>query len=317
MTDYKAFDDRYVNVSELHSIRCRQFGNPQGTPAIYLHGGPGLGSFERDLQHFDLEKYRVVLFDQRGCGESLPLGELRENTTEHLIQDIQQITKELSLGKSVIVGESWGSALALLYAERFPHNVNGLVISGTFLARQEDIDWLYKPEGAAAICPERWEVFTENLTDSEKQDVITGYERMLNDPELCVNAAASWNAWPPVDMDKSPTSLVVKGEQQIWYQAFTEVGFHYWKNSLFLEDDVILRNLNRISHIPMEIVHGENDIICPVYGAVDLAEAHAKSNLEIVQAGHSVGSLVSATDRLYNQITGERPVPLFDRKPQI
>ena len=295
-------------VDALHTLYLEECGNPQGRPVVFLHGGPGAGIAPYHRRFFDPARYRIVLFDQRGAGQSTPHAELTDNTTQHLVADIETIREHLGIERWVVFGGSWGSTLALAYAQAHPERALGLVLRGIFLGRPEELRWFNEVDGGASqIFPERWERFRDFIPPAERDSMLEAYwQRLTGDDEATRLAAArAWSAW-----EGGSTTLVHDpdgaGDFDDPHKAVSlaVMEAHYFRHGIFLEPDQLLRGIDRIRHLPATIVHGRYDIICPMKSAWDLAKAWPQADLHVVLAGHSaadpaiVDQLVQATDRL-------------------
>ncbi|PWK92312.1 prolyl aminopeptidase [Fulvimonas soli] len=295
-------------VDARHTLYVEECGNPDGLPVVFLHGGPGAGLAPYHRRFFDPARWRVVLFDQRGAGRSTPFAELVDNTTWHLVADIEAIREALGIERWAVFGGSWGSTLALAYAQAHPERVLGLVLRGIFLARPEELRWFNEADGGARhVFPERWARFRDFIPEAERGAMVEAYwQRLTGDDEATRLAAArAWSAY-----EGGSTSLRhdpdAPGEFDEPHKAVslavTEA--HYFRQRFFLEPDQLLRGVGRIRRLPATLVHGRYDIICPVKTAWDLANAWPEAELRIVLAGHSaadpaiVDALVQATDRL-------------------
>jgi len=297
-----------LRVDAVHELYVEECGNPQGLPVVFLHGGPGAGLSPFHRRFFDPARYRIVLFDQRGAGRSTPHAELRDNTTWHLIADIEAIRVHFGIERWVVFGGSWGSTLALAYAQCHPERALGLVLRGIFLGRPYELRWFNELDGGARwIFPERWQPYLEHIPADERHDMIEAYWRRLDSDDEAVRLAAAraWSDWEggSTTLRHAPDEAGNFEEPDVALSvARAEV--HYFRHRLFLEPDQLLRDLDRIRHIPATIVHGRYDIICPVKTACDLAQAWPEAALHIVLAGHSaaepeiVDVLVRATDAL-------------------
>lgn len=295
-------------VDALHTLHVEECGNPTGLPVIFLHGGPGAGVSTYHRRFFDPARYRIVLFDQRGAGQSTPFAELADNTTAHLIADIEAIRERLGIERWVVFGGSWGSTLALAYAQAHPERSLGLVLRGIFLGRPEELRWFNEVGGGAAqIFPERWARFVEFIPAAEHGSLLDAYWLRLtgSDEAMRLAAAKAWSAWE----GGSTTLLHDPDAAGIFEDPHHAVSLalmeaHYFRHALFLEPNQLLRDIGRIRHIPATIVQGRYDIICPTKSAWDLSQAWPEATLHIVLAGHSaadpeiVDQLVQATDRL-------------------
>jgi proline iminopeptidase len=298
-----------LRVSPLHELYYEVSGNPDGKPAVFLHGGPGGATDPGMRRFFDPRRYRIVLFDQRGCGRSRPHAELRENTTWDLVADIEALRIHLGVDRWLVFGGSWGSTLALAYAQRHPQRVTELVLRGIFLLRRSELTWFYQdPLGAAAIYPDEWERYVAPIPQTERADLMQAYYRRLTarDRRTRIAAAKTWSTWEgATSFLRRRGSYVAKFEDPDYAAAFARIECHYFVNGGFLEcDDQLLRDVGRIRHIPAVIVQGRYDIVCPLRSAWDLHRAWPEATLRIVpDAGHSAfeagisRELVAATDR--------------------
>ena len=295
-------------VSELHTLYFEEAGNPAGRPVVFLHGGPGGGLDPDYRRYFDPERWRVVLFDQRGCGQSRPHAELRENTTWHLVSDIERLRQALGIERWVVFGGSWGSTLALAYAETHPQSCLALVLRGIFLLRRRELLWFYQ-EGASWLFPDAWEAFLEPIPEVERGDLMSAYHRRLTspDPELRMRAARAWSVWEGSTSKLHPDAdLVQRFAGDSFAEAFARIECHYFVNGAFLRSDTqLLDDVPRIAHLPGVIVQGRYDVVCPAASAWELHKRWPGSRLRLVgDAGHSisepgiVAALVEATDEL-------------------
>jgi proline iminopeptidase len=297
----------HLPVSDQHTLYVEECGNPDGLPVVFLHGGPGAGLSPYHRRFFDPERYRVVLFDQRGAGRSTPFASLDANTTQDLVADIEKIRTHLGIGHWMVFGGSWGSTLALAYAEAYPERVTALVLRGIFLGRAEELRWFNEMDGGARrIFPERWARYRDFIPEAERGDMIDAYWRRLDgeDEALRLAAARAWSAW-----EGGSTTLVhdpdAPGDFEEPHKAVSlaRLEAHYFRHGMFLQSDQLLRDIDRIRHIPGVIVHGRYDIICPATTAFDLHLAWPEAAFHIVLAGHSasdpaiVDKLIEATDR--------------------
>ncbi|MEP0918242.1 prolyl aminopeptidase [Leptolyngbya sp. DQ-M1] len=294
-------------VSDLHTIYYEQSGNPNGKPVVFLHGGPGGGTISIYRQYFDPEKWRIILFDQRGAGKSTPHAELRENTTWDLVGDIEKLRAHLQIDRWVVFGGSWGSTLSLAYSQTHPDRCLGLILRGIFLLRRKEILWFYQ-EGASWIFPDAWEQYLAPIPTEERDDMVSAYYRRLtsDDAEVRAIAAKAWSVW-----EGSTSRLIVdpnlqsKFAQDDFAEAFARIECHYFINRGFFEtDEQLLQNCDRIAHIPTVVVQGRYDVVCPMASAWDLHQALPKAEFIVVpDAGHSMmetgilSALVDATDR--------------------
>ncbi|MCH7672470.1 MAG: prolyl aminopeptidase [Proteobacteria bacterium] len=288
--EMKPYRRHSLRVSELHELYVDEAGNPDGIPVLFVHGGPGGGCDASSRRFYDPAVYRIVTFDQRGCGRSTPHGELAENTSQNLIADIEAIRVRLDIDSWVLFGGSWGSTLSLLYAQHHPERVKALILRGIFLCRQCDFDWLYK-EGANRIFPDYWEEFIKPIPQSERDDLAQAYySRLLGDDELLrMGAAKAWSAWEGncSKLRPSPTTLA-KFTKPHNALALARIETHYFVNKGFIDENQILNNMQPIKDIPGRIVHGRYDMVCPLDSALSLHQQWPNSELVIVRdAGHS------------------------------
>jgi proline iminopeptidase len=295
-----------LKVSEIHDLYVEEVGNPDGIPAVFLHGGPGGGIAPDHRRLFDPEKYRIILFDQRGSGQSTPHACLDENTTWDLVADIENIRQHLSIEKWLVFGGSWGSTLGLAYAETHPEAVSGLVLRGIFLCRPEEIRWFYQ-EGCSWIYPDLWEEFLRPVPESERHDMVKSYYRLLTSPDerVRLEAAKAWSIWEGSTCRLVPDRKTISSfEEDEKALAMARIECHYFvNNSFFTEEDQLLKNVHRIRHIPTWIVHGRYDVVCPSKNAWDLHRAFPEAKLHIIpDAGHAFNepgiltSLLEATE---------------------
>ncbi len=299
----KCFDEGFLKVSEIHSLSYSQYGAKDGVPVIFLHGGPGGGCIPVASQYFDPKYYRVVLFDQRGAGKSEPHGEMKENTSQELVQDIERLRDHLGISKWHVFGGSWGSTLALLYAIAHPDKVKSLVLRGIFLGRQKEIDWIYEEGGASKFYPQEFERYQNFIPEAEQSSLVTSYSKRLfgDDKDLMLKAAHEWSRWECTLVNVFPKAYSMSDNDAI---SMARAECHYFVNKLFLDDEnYILNNINKIVDIPCTIVQGRFDMDCPPFSAYDLHKVLPKSILRIVQlAGHSsmepglIDGLVTATE---------------------
>jgi proline iminopeptidase len=305
----KPYQRGYLRVSDLHELYYEQSGNSAGKPVVFLHGGPGGGTDPGMRRFFNPRRYRIVLFDQRGCGVSRPHAELRDNTTWDLVADIERLRTHLQIERWQVFGGSWGSTLALAYAERHPERVTELVLRGIFLLRRSELDWFYQnPQGAGSIYPDLWEQYVAPIPPAERDDLIGAYYRRLTSEDRAVRAAAAhaWSTWEgATSFLRTNRSYVAKFEDPDYAAAFARIEAHYFMHGGFFEtDDQLLRDVGRIRHIPAVMVQGRYDLVCPMRSAWDLHRAWPEAELTIIpDAGHSAfepgtaRALVHATDQ--------------------
>jgi proline iminopeptidase len=295
-----------LQVSELHELYIEESGNPQGKPVVFVHGGPGGGTEPWQRTFFNPEKYRIVLFDQRGCGKSTPHAELRDNTTWDLVADMEKIRELLGIEQWVVFGGSWGSTLALAYAETHPGSTRALVLRGIFLVRPEEIRWFYQ-EGCNWIYPDAWEHYVNAIPTDERGDFVRAYYKRLTSPDAAVRKAAAkaWSIWEGVTSKLLPSDdMVARYGSDEFADAFARIECHYFVNNGFLRPNQLLDDVHKIRNIPGVIVQGRYDVVCPIKSAWDLHRAWPEAELQIVaDAGHAasetgiMSKLVEATDR--------------------
>lgn len=295
-----------IAVDGVHELYLEECGNPDGIPAVFLHGGPGAGCEPGHRRFFDPARYRIVLFDQRGSGRSTPHAELAENTTWNLVADMEQIRRQLGIDRWLVFGGSWGSTLALAYAQAHPERVSALVVRGIFLCRDQEIHWFYQ-EGASWAFPDLWQDFLAPIPESDWGDLLHAYHRRLtgNDEIARMAAAKAWSLWEgrTITLLPNPDVQALFAEPHLAL-SLARIECHYFVNHAFLEPEQLLRDAHRLSRIPGVIVQGRYDLICPVRSAWDLHKAWPEAELKIIpDAGHAAfepgvrAALVEATDR--------------------
>lgn len=292
-------------VDAIHRLYYEECGNRAGLPVLFVHGGPGAGCDAWHRRLFDPAAYRIILYDQRGSGRSTPHGELRDNTTAHLVADIEALRSRLGVERWLVFGGSWGSTLALVYAQAHPRRVTGLVLRGIFLCRPADIQWFYQ-DGASAIYPDAWEAYLAPIPEAERGDLVSAYYRRLtaDDPEERLAAARAWSVWEGTTSKLFPSEgLVATFAEQRFALALARIECHYFLHDAFLAPDQILRDVARIRAIPAIIVQGRYDMPCPVTQAWALHRAWPEAELRLLpDAGHSAtepaitDALIRATD---------------------
>ena len=300
------FDRGFLKVSDLHTVYYEQAGNPKGKKALFLHGGPGGGLDADYRRYFDPERYHVILFDQRGAGQSTPHAELRENTTWDLVADAETLREHLGIDKWQVFGGSWGSTLALAYAETHPDRVTELVLRGIFLLRRKELLWFYQ-EGASWIFPDAWEEYLRPIPEVERGDLMSAYYRRLTsaDPAVRSEAARAWSIWEGTTSRlQVDANFIKRFAQDQFADAFARIEAHYFVHGGFFRTDTqLLDDAPKIAHIPTVIIQGRYDVVCPAASAWALHRALPSSKLTIVpDAGHSMkepgilDALVQATD---------------------
>ena len=305
--EIEPYDSGMLPVDGRHTLHYEQCGNPKGKPVVLLHGGPGGGSSAKMRRFHDPAKYRMVLFDQRGSGRSTPHADLTDNTTGHLVEDIEKLREHLGVDAWQVFGGSWGSTLALAYAQAHPRRVTELVLRGIFMLRRWEVEWFYQ-EGASRLFPEAWEQYEAEIPEPERDDFIAAYHRRLtsDDEATRLSAARAWSVWEAAASFLRIDEDFMQGHEDPHFAlAFARIENHYFSNGGFFEvDGQLLRDVYRMVDIPGVIVHGRYDVVCPVANAWDLHRAWPKSELVITPtSGHSafeaenVDALVQATDR--------------------
>ncbi len=301
------YDAGMLQVSDLHTLYYEQAGNPNGKPIVVLHGGPGGGIEPFYRQYFNPDQWRIVLFDQRGCGRSTPHAELRENTTWSLVGDIEILRQHLGIEHWAVFGGSWGSTLALAYSQTHPESCLSLVLRGIFLLRTQEIRWFYQ-EGTSNIFPDAWEAYLKPIPPEERHDLVAAYYRRLTSPDPLIRAVAAraWSVWEGSTSKLIPDpGLQERFAQDSFADAFARIECHYFVNKGFFEtEDHLLRCCDRISHLPTVIVQGRYDVVCPMVSAWELHKTLPHSELIVVpDAGHSMtepgirSALIEACDR--------------------
>lgn len=302
------FRTHRLKVSDLHEIHIEECGNPDGLATLFVHGGPGGGIEPWNRQFFDPKRYRIILFDQRGCGNSTPHAELRENSTWELVSDIERIREALEIDRWLVFGGSWGSTLSLSYAIKFPQRVAALILRGIFLLRQAELRWFYQ-DGCNWIYPDAWEAYRDAIPIAERDDFIAAYYRRLtsHDASIRIAAARAWSLW------EAHTSKLMRNNEQAgrfgnghFAEAFARIECHYFVNAGFFPyDGWLLDQIPLIRAIPAVIVQGRYDVVCPLRSAWDLHQIWPEAEFHIVpDAGHAASEngtlsrLVDATNCL-------------------
>ncbi len=305
--EIEPFNSGFLRVSPLHEIYFEESGSPTGKPAVFVHGGPGGGTDGKQRRFFDPSKYRIILFDQRGCGKSKPHASLEDNTTWHLVSDMERLREHLKIDRWQVFGGSWGSTLALAYAEKYPTRVTELVLRGIFLLRKSEIDWFYQA-GASALYADAWEDYLAPIPEAERGDLLHAYHRRLtsDDPKVRQEAARAWSVWEGRTSCLAPNEdLIARTAGDAFSLAFARIECHYFVNAGFMHpESQLLDEVAKIRHIPAVIVQGRYDVVCPMENAWALHRAWPEADLRIVgDAGHSafepgiLSELVDATDR--------------------
>lgn len=304
--DIEPFDHGVIELDQRHRMYYEQCGNPNGKPVVILHGGPGGGCGAKMRRFHDPKHYRIVLFDQRGAGRSTPHADLVDNTTWHLVADIERLREHLGIDAWQAFGGSWGSTLALAYAQTHPDRVTELVLRGIFMLRRWELEWFYQ-EGASRLFPDAWDHYLAPIPAVERGDLISAYHRRLTSDDAATRLAAAraWSVWEgATSFLRQDPDFMSGHEEEAFALAFARIESHYFVNGGFFEvDDQLLRDTHRIRHIPGTIVHGRYDVVCPVQNAWDLKKAWPEAKLVIAPtSGHSAfepeiaAALVDATD---------------------
>ena len=296
-----------LKVSELHTIHYEESGNPNGKPVIFLHGGPGGGIAPMYRQYFDPQKWRIVIFDQRGCGQSTPYAELQENTTWDLVADIEKLRQKLGIDRWMVFGGSWGSTLSLAYAQTHPDRCKGLILRGIFMLRPSEIRWFYQ-EGANHIYPDAWQEYLKPIPLEERHDLLSAYHKRLTseDRQVRLEAARAWAVWEASTSKLIPSKASkLRFGQAEFAEAFARIECHYFVNKgFFKRENQLIENVDRISHLPGVIVQGRYDVVCPMISAWELHQVWQSAEFMVIEdAGHSVSepgikdALIEASDR--------------------
>ena len=309
--EIKPYARHQLAVERPHELYVDESGTPDGLPVVFVHGGPGAGCDEASRRWFDPTVYRIVTFDQRGCGRSTPHASLDRNTTWDLVADMERIREHLGIDKWVLFGGSWGSTLALAYAQTHPERVHALILRGIFLCRPQEIEWFYQA-GASRLFPDYWEDYLAPIPAEERHDLVGAFYRRLtgSDQIAQMHAAKAWSVWEGRTATLRPNGHVIErfSEPQRAL-SIARIECHYFVNDAFLEEDQLLRDMHKIAHIPGVIVHGRYDVICPLDNAWALHQAWPNSELLIIRdAGHAAGepgitdALVRATGQVARQL---------------
>lgn len=314
--EIKPYQTHAIAVDAVHTLYVEESGNPDGIPVVFVHGGPGGGCTRHDRCFFDPDKYRIILFDQRGAARSTPHAELDGNTTQALIGDMEQIRGKLGVDHWLVFGGSWGSTLSLLYAEAHPDRVLGLVLRGIFLCRQRDLNWFYQG-GASHLFPDYWEDFVDLIPEAERDDMMRAYHQRLTGPnELArMGAAKAWSLWEGRCSTLRPSHEIVEHfSDPHTAMALACIEAHYFVNHCFIDENQIIRDAGKLQGIPGIIVHGRYDVVCPLDNAFALHQVWHDSQLHIVRdAGHAsrepsiVDALIRATREMATRFQGDYP----------
>ena len=302
-----AYSTGFLQVSELHTIAWERSGNPDGIPVIVIHGGPGGGSQPSYRRYFNPEKFDIIQFDQRGCGQSTPYAELTDNNTHESVSDLEMLRESFGIERWHVFGGSWGSTLSLIYAQNHPNRVLSLTLRGIFMCRKSELHWFYQ-DGASHIFPDAFDHYRDHIPKDEQGNLIEAYYSRLTDSDVDVrrSAAREWTRWEMATSRLFPDpEYLDKAEDLDFAVAFARIECHYFINAIFVEEAYILNHASKIIDIPTTIVQGRYDVVCPPKSAWELHKALPRSDLIIVpDAGHSMGEvsiareLVKATDAL-------------------
>jgi proline iminopeptidase len=299
-----------LDVGDGHQVYWEVSGNPDGKPTVFLHGGPGSGSHPTQRRLFDPDAYQIVLFDQRGCGQStphvgVPGADLTHNTTWHLVGDMERLREHLDIDRWQVFGGSWGATLAVAYAETHPQRVSEIILRGVFLLREVELDWMYRG-GAGMLFPEAWAEFAGAVPAGERHDLLTAYHRLVNDPDPDVRAraAAAWSNWEGAAVSLVPSpGLTAQYADPAFAVPFAKIALHYFVNHGWLEPDQLVRDAGKLAGIPGRIVQGRYDAVTPPATAWELHQAWPDAELVLLpEAGHAVtdrgmlDQLIKATD---------------------
>jgi len=305
--DIKPYAKHHIQVDAVHTLYVEECGTPDGIPVLFLHGGPGAGIEPYHRRFFDPEKYHMVLFDQRGSGKSAPHASLENNTTQHLIADIEMIREKLGIDNWLVFGGSWGSTLALAYAQAHPDNILALVIRGIFLCRKKEIDWIYQL-GASKVYPDYWQDFIAPVPVDKRDDIVNAYYEILTGSNDIARMAAAkaWSIWE----GRTATLLARKEVIDHFSHARTALSValiecHYFVNNAFMKPNQLLDNIETIRHIPAFIVQGRYDMICPMESAWELHQAWPEAKFTVVgDAGHAASEkgIISALVSIMNNL---------------
>ncbi|MGB1010666.1 MAG: prolyl aminopeptidase [Thiolinea sp.] len=304
----------FLPVDNIHTLYIEECGEPEGIPVVFLHGGPGSGCEAWHRRFFDPERYRIILFDQRGCGRSTPHASLERNTTWDLVEDMERIRRHLGIEEWLVFGGSWGSTLGLAYAQTHPQRVSGLILRGIFLAREQDIRWFYQ-DGASHIFPDYWQDYLAPIPEEERGDLVRAYyKRLTGQNEIAgMQAAKAWSVWEGRTANLVPLdSTVGHFSDPYTAKSVARLETHYFVNQGFLEPDQLINDMPKIADIPGMIIHGRYDMICPVQQAYELHQAWPEADFTVVpDCGHAASepaiqaALVRATDFMADQLEME------------
>lgn len=303
--EIEPYKTHYLPTGEGHVLYVEECGNPNGIPVVFLHGGPGghCKPYQRSL--FNPELYRIILFDQRGAGRSIPKGSLQTNTTQELIKDIEKLRRKLNIEQWLIFGGSWGSALGLLYAQYFPDRVLAMILRGIFLARQKDVRWLYSEEGVGRLFPAQWQLLMSLIPIESRENPLPLYYDLLThqDDDIAQMAALNLVGWSGCIVSHNTFPTPVECTEEMLSEVRIEC--HYAANQFFIEDNQVIQRMNKLQNISSIIIHGQQDLLCPLEGAYTLHQAWENSELRILPTGghltnepETLDAIVQATDEM-------------------
>ena len=295
--EIEPYDHGLLDVGDGHHVYWEAVGNPAGKPALVVHGGPGSGCSPGMRRAFDPERYRAILFDQRGCGRSTPhasdpTSDLTHNTTHHLVADMERLREHLGVEKWLLHGGSWGSTLILAYARRYPERVSEIVIAAVTMSRRRELDWLYR--GVSRFFPEAWARFRDGVPAADRDDLVAAYARLMNnpDPQVRERAATDWAAWEDTVLSLEPNAKpgIFGDKPSDALLAFVRICSHYYANHAWLEDGILLKEAGRLAGIPGVLIHGRRDLSCPADTAWELAQAWPDAELVLLDDTGHLGS---------------------------
>lgn len=314
--EIKPYARHELSVEAPHVLYVDESGSPDGLPVVFVHGGPGAGCDALSRRFFDPNLYRIITFDQRGCGRSTPHASLENNTTWDLVADMELIREHLNIDKWVLFGGSWGSTLSLAYAQTHPDRVSALILRGIFLCRQQELQWFYQ-QGASRMFPDFWQDYVAPIPVDERGDMIQAFYKRLTGPDQIaqMHAAKAWSTWEGRTATLRPNPQVVERFSEAHRAlSIARIECHYFVNNAFLEPNQLLNNMPKIAHLPGIIVHGRYDVICPLENAWELHQAWPNSELQIIRdAGHAASevgttdALVRAADQIAHRLLNLAP----------
>ncbi len=302
---------QYELKADGHCIYYEESGDPHGIPVIFLHGGPGSGSNENHRRYFDPKKYRIINFDQRGCNRSSPRGSVENNTTQHLLNDMEQIREQLGIDRWLIFGGSWGAALGLLYAQAQPDRILALVLRGTFLAREADLSW-FAQSGVNRVFPDDWEIFIKDIPADERNDLVSAYYKRVHegDDDTQRHFARAWSDWAGKVVTWTLDEVKQEEEDIELIRDQVRIETHYASHRYFIDENQILANIDQLPDVPVRIIHGRRDLTCALESSWFLHKALPNSELVIVrEGGHLAGeppmidALIRATDQMAERLS--------------